>query len=151
MKYRAHCSKAAAMEDAAKNAHTMPTLNDVAYKTPEKRPGNISLRLENASDDKIASIIGYMHGHKNTQLATLSSSAAGMGALKNMKKKLDLAGDELLRMEDESGTPLSAGQTAKVDLYFRESQNIEKALQTANNKPAVSIRPEANDNHHCMT
>lgn len=138
MKYRSHYSKTAAQEDAIHNAHLMVIADGISNASPQEA-ANAPTPSEAASATQMANIIGYIHGHRNTQLATLSTSEAGIGALKNIQQKLYLAGEELLRMEDESGAPLNATQMAKVDAYFKESQNIDNVLQTAKNKPLASI------------
>lgn len=73
-------------------------------------------------------IISYVDDHKSAQLAALSVSAPGKAALDKAEEKLRLAGDELLRMEDEGGPPLTADETAKVDIYFKSALRIKKAL-----------------------
>lgn len=79
-------------------------------------------------------IIRYTTRYRQTQLITLSASEAGIGALKNMQEKLRFAGQELQRMEDESGIPLNEEQAEKVDAYFQASLRIKKILlQTCNN------------------
>ena len=62
--------------------------------------------------------------------------------LKEMQKKLALAGDELLRMEYESGISLNAKQASEVDDYFMESRSIERVLQLPKNEPFIEIRTE---------
>lgn len=73
-------------------------------------------------------IIRYANGHRDTQLVALSTSEAGIGVLNDMQKKMRFAGEELQRMEDESGTPLNDEQAARVDTYFKASQRIRKIL-----------------------
>lgn len=139
MKYRSHYSKTAAQEDAIHNAHFPVIADEISNTSPQQEAANAPTPSEAASARQMANIIGYIHGHRNTQLATLSTSEAGIGALKNIQQKLYLAGEELLRMEDESGTPLNAGQITKVDAYFKESQKIDNVLQIAKSKPLASI------------
>ena len=74
-------------------------------------------------------IIKYASGHQDTQLGTLSCSKAGVGALNNMEEKLHLAGNELLRMEDEGGIALSGKQTAKVEAYSKLARRIKRVLR----------------------
>ncbi len=138
------------MEDVTKNAH-MP-IPGILHNALMKKPVNNSASSSALSDLQMENIIGYIHGHKNTQMTTLSASEAGIGALKDMQKKLDLAGDELLRIEDEGGAPLSARQTAEVSTYLKESRNIGKALKIAKNKPMAKIQRESgHDDGHSTT
>ncbi len=76
-------------------------------------------------------IVKYANSHQNNQLAILSASEVGIDVLKNMQERLHFAGDELLRMEDEGGTPLNEKQTAKVNTYFNVTQRIKKLLLIA--------------------
>lgn len=79
----------------------------------------------------IENIINYSNGHDNTQLATLSASEAGIGVLDDMQEKLNLASDELRRMESEGGIPLNAEQTKKMSAYSRAGQRIRKVMLIA--------------------
>jgi|SRR6185369_9108173 len=137
MKYRRNYSKPAAIEDIIQDIHT-----PIYLQPSSPKASNRSMSME--------AIIRYIHSHKNTQLATLSTSDAGIGALKYIQKRLDLAGGELLRMEDESGLALNVGQLAKVNTYSRESSDIEQVLNPARNKFRVSSGVRSHDNH-CMT
>lgn len=128
MEYRLHLS-----ETKAQDAHVLDFM-EVAYIDTGKR----------SVDGQMAHILDYMHGHHGTRLATLSASEAGIGALKDIKNKLDSAGDALLRMEDESGKSLDAGQMAKVERYSKESQRVEKVLQQAENSQPPRIRTQRN-------
>jgi len=92
-------------------------------------------------------IIRYVDDHKNAQLASLSVSTPGKAALVNVEEKLRLAGDELLRMEDEGGPPLTAEQTERVDIYFKTALRIKKSLQFARRmwprfKQTKQIKPQ---------
>lgn len=49
-------------------------------------------------------------------------------AIDDMQEKLDLAGDELQRMEFESGNPLKASQSAEIANYSDVSKCIKKKL-----------------------
>ena len=57
--------------------------------------------------------------------------------LKDLRIELALAGDELLRMEYESGISLNVKQAAEADNYFKESRSIERVLQPPRNKPST--------------
>ena len=70
-------------------------------------------------------IIKYTNGYQDTQ----SCPKAGVSALNNMEEKLHLAGDELLRMENEGGIALSRKQTEKVEAYFKLASRIKRALR----------------------
>ncbi|HEU5048531.1 MAG TPA: hypothetical protein VFT64_11890 [Rickettsiales bacterium] len=135
MEYRPHHP-----ETTAKDTHTLDFV-EVAYIDTGKR----------SVDGQMAHILDYMHGHHGTRLATLSASEAGIGALKDIKNKLDSASDALLRMEDESGKSLDAGQMAKVECYSKESQRVEKVLQQAEHCQPLRIRTQRSDDNHCMT
>ena len=71
------------------------------------------------------------NGHENTQHTSSSASAAGISVLNDMQEKLHYAEDDLQRMEDESGTPRNAEQTANTDAYATTSQRIKKILLIA--------------------
>jgi len=73
-------------------------------------------------------IVNYSNAQKNALLAALSASEAGIGLLYGVQEKLRFAGDELQRMEDESGAPLNDEQAAKMNAYFKAKQRIEKIL-----------------------
>jgi hypothetical protein len=148
MKYRTHSSKIPALEDTVTDNH-VPVLPNVIYLASTKKSVNKPVSLKKPSMEHI---IGYIHGHHNTQLTTLSTSEAGIGALKEIQKELDLAGEELLRVKEESGISFNADQAAEADVYFKESHRIETVLQAVENTPLIKIEPTIrNDNDHCMT
>lgn len=69
-------------------------------------------------------IIKYSNGERSV----LSPSEIGTEKLSKTDEKLQLAGDELLRMEDEGGTPLTHQQTAKVSAYAKARKRIKSLL-----------------------
>lgn len=76
--------------------------------------------------------------YSNGQHAPLSACDAGLGMLSHTEEKLHLAYNELLRMEDEGGIPLSGEQNAKVNAYFKASKRIKKLLFiTGNRAPKI--------------
>lgn len=78
--------------------------------------------------------IKQRNGDQGIQLAVLSGSKVGVGALNMMQENLNLAGDELLRMEDESGIALSVKQTMKVEVYTSLACRVKKLLQRVYSK-----------------
>jgi hypothetical protein len=74
-------------------------------------------------------IITYADGHQHTQLTMLATSEVGIGVLNDMQKQLDFAGEELKRMENESGIPLSLEQLSNLDLYSRLKWRIRRVLR----------------------
>ncbi len=81
-------------------------------------------------------IIHYLSMRKTHQLAALSITPLGNAALTTMQQKLRLAADELHRMEDESGIPLSNKQHLKVARYLRASTRLQGIMRC--NPPIVS-------------
>ncbi len=72
-------------------------------------------------------IIKYSNGER----AALSAADVSAGMLNQMDEKLELAGAELLRMEDEGGNPLTQEQTAKISAYAKARQRIKKYFSPA--------------------
>lgn len=79
-------------------------------------------------------VIKYSSGRR----ATLSACDVGIGMLSHTEEKLQLAHDELLRMEDEGGIPLNGEQNARVNAYSKASKRIKKLLFiTGNRTPKI--------------
>lgn len=66
----------------------------------------------------------------NQPIVTQMGSEVRVGALHKIQKNMQSEGDDLLRMEDEGGTPLSSNQTAKVDGFFKISKRIRREFLT---------------------
>jgi hypothetical protein len=75
-------------------------------------------------------IIQYLSACKSKQLAILSATPIGSTFLKKMQLNLCLAGEELQRMEDEGGIPLSNQQNVKVAEYLRASAYLKTILHS---------------------
>ncbi len=82
-------------------------------------------------------IIRYASGHHNTQLVWLSVSEAGIGALRDMQEKLHFAGNELHRMEDESGIPLAIHLATEAEAYLTLAKRIRNLLRRPRPEPSV--------------
>jgi hypothetical protein len=68
--------------------------------------------------------------YSNGKRAALSAADVSSGILNQADEKLGLAGEELLRMEDEGGNPLTHEQTAKISAYAKARKRIKNLLST---------------------
>jgi hypothetical protein len=75
----------------------------------------------------------------NGHVTALSTSTAYIGVLSNMQEKLQASADELQRMEDEGGLPLSKAQCVKIDTYFKLSQSIRKSILIVRKRRSARI------------
>jgi len=92
-------------------------------------------------------IIHYARPNRSVHLTTMSSSIAGICALEDMHAKLRFAGNELLRMEDESGHALSEIESASVYTCLDTAQRIKIILDHARRilSPYSTARPVDNN------
>jgi hypothetical protein len=68
--------------------------------------------------------------YSNDERAILSTSDVSAGMLNQTDEKLQFASEELLRMEDEGGRPLTQKQTAKISAYAKARKQIKALLFT---------------------
>lgn len=66
------------------------------------------------------------------------SADSAINILNEMQQELYLEGDELQRMEDEGGKPLTKEQGWRVDIYFNVSCRIRKILLFSKKIPSVT-------------
>lgn len=76
------------------------------------------------------SITHYLSMRKRKQLATVSATRLGSALLTKMQLKLRLAGEELQRMEDEGGIPLSNAQNLEAASYLRASTRLKTIIHS---------------------
>lgn len=69
-------------------------------------------------------IIKYSNGER----AVLSAADVNAGMLNKTDEKLQLAGAELLRMEDEGGIALTKKQTSEISAYAKARKRIKSLL-----------------------
>lgn len=79
----------------------------------------------------------------NGDRAVLSASDVSAGMLNKTDEKLQLAGAELLRMEDEGGIALTKKQKSEISAYAKARQRI-KALLFVNGRrqPDLEVTQE---------
>jgi hypothetical protein len=93
-------------------------------------------------DTLMKNLKNYVNSRRNSQLSAISQSESGAQALQGMQEKLHLAGDELQRMEDEGGNPLTDKQAERVDSFFTASNRLKKALRSSPySKTKTATRP----------
>ena len=83
--------------------------------------------------------------HWNRQVPTPSTSKTASGVLNYMQENWRFEGEELQRMENEGGTPLSIEENAKVFSYFNASKRIKKELNAEGAAADTSIKPATFD------
>lgn len=66
--------------------------------------------------------------YSNGEPANLSASDVSAGILNQADEKLQLASAELLRMEDEGGTPLTKRQNSEISAYAKARKYIKALL-----------------------
>ena len=76
-------------------------------------------------------IIDYSTQYQGVPMVALAVNASGIEELDTMQEELHFAGDELQRMENESGIPLSREQITNVSIYFKLMQRMKKLLRLA--------------------
>ena len=71
--------------------------------------------------------------YSNDISAVLSASDVTTLTLNKTDKKLQLAVEELLRMEDEGGTPLTKAQNEKISTYAKARKRIKQVISSKSN------------------
>ncbi len=72
-------------------------------------------------------VIKYSNGER----AVLSAADVSSGMLNKTDEKLQLAGAELLRMEDEGGIALTKKQKSEISAYAKARKRIKAQLFTS--------------------
>jgi hypothetical protein len=72
--------------------------------------------------------------YSDNKRAILFTSEVGAEILDYTDEALKLASVELLRMEDEGGTPLTQEQTAKISAYAKVRKHIRALLFSSANR-----------------
>ncbi len=89
-------------------------------------------------------IIDNLTQYQGMPMVALAACDSGIVELETMQKDLHFAGDELQRMENESGIPLSREQIANVSIYFKLMHRMKKLLRLARRRlPKKSIQQYA--------
>ncbi|MFZ4761777.1 MAG: hypothetical protein ACOYK8_03055 [Alphaproteobacteria bacterium] len=81
--------------------------------------------------------------HRYTTASCLLSYQTRIATLHAMQEKLQLAGNELLRMEDEGGIALNEKQSQKVHVFFKANKRLQRVLSFL-----LLRRPPSHPAHH---
>jgi hypothetical protein len=73
-------------------------------------------------------IVQYTQNSRSAKLGLMAAASAGIGALEDMREKLCFAGNELKRMEDESGIALTQEDNDKIHDYLDAYERINAIL-----------------------
>lgn len=81
--------------------------------------------------------------YSNGERAVLSAADVSAGMLSQTDEKLQLAGAELLRMEDEGGITLTNRQNSEISAYAKARKRIKVLLFTSKHcQPDLKVTKE---------